>query len=98
MIQVKNYVLGQWLAGEGSEMPLYNALTGDKIGDVSSAGLDYEAILQYGREKGGRTLRKLTFQERGRMLKALALYLMDRKDKYYKVSGLTGATKVDSWI
>jgi len=98
MIQVKNYVLGQWTAGEGSEMNLYNALTGDKIGETSSAGLDYRAILEYGRDKGSRALRKMTFQERGRMLKALALYLMDRKETYYKISALTGATKVDSWI
>jgi oxepin-CoA hydrolase/3-oxo-5,6-dehydrosuberyl-CoA semialdehyde dehydrogenase len=40
----------------------------------------------------------MTFQERGRMLKALALYLMERKDRYYEVSAWTGATKVDSWI
>jgi oxepin-CoA hydrolase/3-oxo-5,6-dehydrosuberyl-CoA semialdehyde dehydrogenase len=40
----------------------------------------------------------MTFQERGRMLKALALHLMERKDRYYQVSAWTGATKVDSWI
>jgi oxepin-CoA hydrolase / 3-oxo-5,6-dehydrosuberyl-CoA semialdehyde dehydrogenase len=98
MFQVKNYVLGQWVSGEGSEMNVYNALTGDKIGDVSSAGLDFNEILQYGRSIGGQKLRKMTFQERGRMLKALALYLMERKDSYYAISHLTGATKVDSWI
>ena len=98
MFQVKNYVLGQWVSGEGSEMNVYNALTGDKIGDVSSAGLDFNEILQYGRTIGGQKLRKMTFQERGRMLKALALYLMERKDSYYAISHLTGATKVDSWI
>ena len=98
MIQVKNYVLGQWTAGEGSEMNLYNALTGDKIGETSGAGLDYRAILQYGRETGSRALRKMTFQERGRMLKALALFLTERKNKYYGISALTGATKVDSRI
>jgi oxepin-CoA hydrolase/3-oxo-5,6-dehydrosuberyl-CoA semialdehyde dehydrogenase len=98
MFQVKNYVLGQWVSGEGSEMNVYNALTGDKIGEVSSAGLDFNEILQYGRSIGGQKLRKMTFQERGRMLKALALYLMERKDNYYAISHLTGATKVDSWI
>lgn len=98
MIQVKNYVCGEWVSGEGVEQNLYNAITGDQIGAVSSAGLDYEAILAYGREKGGKVLRKMTFQERGRMLKALALYLMERKAKYYEVSAWTGATKVDSWI
>jgi len=98
MFQVKNYVLGQWVSGEGSEMNVYNALTGDKIGEVSSAGLDFNEILQYGRSIGGQKLRKMTFQERGRMLKALALYLMERKVSYYAISHLTGATKVDSWI
>jgi oxepin-CoA hydrolase/3-oxo-5,6-dehydrosuberyl-CoA semialdehyde dehydrogenase len=98
MFQVKNYVLGQWVSGEGSEMNVYNALTGDKIGEVSSAGLDFNEILHYGRSTGGQKLRKMTFQERGRMLKALALYLMERKDSYYAISHLTGATKVDSWI
>ena len=40
----------------------------------------------------------MTFQERGLMLKKLALFLLDRKEKYYEVSYWTGATKVDSWI
>ncbi len=98
MIQVKNYVMGQWTAGTGSETTLYNALTGDVIGETSSAGLDYNQILAYGREVGGKALRKMTFQERGRMLKALALFLMDKKESYYALSALTGATRVDSWI
>ena len=98
MIQVKNYVMGQWTAGAGSETTLYNALTGDVIGETSSAGLDYNQILAYGREVGGKVLRKMTFQERGRMLKALALFLMDKKESYYALSALTGATRVDSWI
>ncbi len=98
MIQVKNYVIGQWTAGTGSETTLYNALTGDVIGETSSAGLDYNQILTYGREVGGKALRKMTFQERGRMLKALALFLMDKKESYYALSALTGATRVDSWI
>ncbi|MFM7300550.1 MAG: phenylacetic acid degradation bifunctional protein PaaZ, partial [Crocinitomicaceae bacterium] len=43
-------------------------------------------------------LRKMTFQERGRMLKALALFLLEKKEYYYHVSAWTGATKIDSWI
>lgn len=98
MIEVKNYVCGQWVAGEGTETTIYNAITGDQIGAVSSAGIDFEAVLNYGRKIGGSTLRKMTFQERGQMLKALALFLMEQKHKYYEVSAWTGATKVDSWI
>jgi oxepin-CoA hydrolase/3-oxo-5,6-dehydrosuberyl-CoA semialdehyde dehydrogenase len=32
------------------------------------------------------------------MLKALAMYLNDRKDYFYTISALTGATKADSWV
>jgi len=98
MQRYQSYALGQWFDGEGVETNLYNAITGELIGETSSIGLDYEAMLAYGKRTGGRALRKMTFQERGRMLKALALHLMTKKDHYYQVSAWTGATKVDSWI
>jgi oxepin-CoA hydrolase/3-oxo-5,6-dehydrosuberyl-CoA semialdehyde dehydrogenase len=97
MQRYQNYVLGQWVDGQGAETNLYNAINGNQIGTVSSAGIDFSEVLEYGR-KHGRALRKMTFQERGRMIKALALFLMERKAKYYEVSAWTGATKVDSWI
>lgn len=97
MQRYQNYVLGQWIDGQGVETPLFNAITGAQIGEASSAGIDFSAVLAYGRENGY-ALRKMTFQERGRMLKALALFLMERKEKYYQISALTGATKIDSWI
>ena len=84
--------------GDGVETQLFHAVTNAELGSVSSAGIDYEQVLDYGRRTGGRALRKMTFQERGRMLKALALFLMERKERYYEVSSWTGATKVDSWI
>jgi oxepin-CoA hydrolase/3-oxo-5,6-dehydrosuberyl-CoA semialdehyde dehydrogenase len=94
----QNYILGQWVSGDGVEMEQFNAITGAKIGEVSSAGIDFSEVLNYGRTVGGHPLRKMTFQERGRMLKALALHLMERKEKYYEISALTGATRIDSWI
>lgn len=98
MKQYQNYIQGSWVSGDGSETKLYNAINGDLIGDVSSKGIDYKSILEHGRSVGGPALRKMTFQERGRMLKALAFYLLERKDRYYEVSSWTGATKIDSWI
>jgi len=97
MQRFQNYVLGQWIEGQGVETQLFHAITGQELGSVSSAGIDFADVLAYGRNKG-RALRKMTFQERGRMLKALALYLLERKEKYYQVSAQTGATKIDSWI
>ena len=98
MKKVSNYVSGKWIEGDGEELVAENAINGQAIGSVSSAGLDYQAILEYGRSVGGPALRKMTFQERGRMLKALALHLMSIKAKFYSLSAATGATKVDSWI
>ena len=98
MRKIENYVQGSWITGDGEELVAYNAINGDEIGALSSAGLDYNAILTYGREVGGPALRKMTFQERGLMLKALALHLMGRKDKFYELSAATGATRTDSWI
>jgi oxepin-CoA hydrolase/3-oxo-5,6-dehydrosuberyl-CoA semialdehyde dehydrogenase len=93
----QNYVLGNWIAGDGIETNLYHAINGSIIGTTSSAGIPFEDVLEYGR-KSGRSLRKMTFQERGRMLKALALYLLEKKEYYYQISAWTGATKIDSWI
>ena len=55
-------------------------------------------FLNFGRDKGSTALRKMTFQQRGEMLKSLALYLHKRKDQFYQLSTATGATKIDSWI
>ena len=40
----------------------------------------------------------MTFHERGKMLKSLALHLLNHKEKFYKLSYKTGATRADSWI
>ncbi len=97
-MKLKNYVSGKWIEGDGDGKPLFNAITGEQIATASTAGLSFEEVLKYGRETGSPALRKMTFQERGRMIKALALHLIELKAKYYKLSYATGATKVDSWI
>ena len=98
MQKLANYVLGKWMHGDGSGQQLYNAVTGETIAFASTAGLDFDAILHYGRNVGSPALRKMTFHERGLMLRALALHLRNYLDKFYEVSYMTGATKADSWI
>ncbi len=97
-MKIQSYVLGKWVEGSGNFRPLHNAVTGEKIGEVSSAGIDFKAVHGYAREVGGPKLRKMTFHERGRMLKALAMYLHERRKQFYPISALTGATKRDSWV
>ena len=98
MQKLQNFALGQWISGSGKGTELFDAVNGELVTVADSTGLDFGAMLNYGRETGGPALRKMTFQERGRMLKALALYLTERKAAYYAVSVKTGATKIDSWI
>jgi oxepin-CoA hydrolase/3-oxo-5,6-dehydrosuberyl-CoA semialdehyde dehydrogenase len=96
--KTNNYILGQWMPHDGTGIPQYDAISGDVVATCSSEGLDYDAILEYGRTVGGSHLRKMTFRERGLMLKKLALYLYDIRKKYYPLSYRTGATKSDSWV
>ncbi|MBK9255024.1 MAG: phenylacetic acid degradation bifunctional protein PaaZ [Saprospiraceae bacterium] len=97
-MKLQNYVSGKWIEGTGDGQILYDASTGEAIASASSNGLDFGEMLDFGRRVGNNNLRKLTFQERGRMLKALALYLMERKENFYDISYKTGATRIDSWI
>jgi oxepin-CoA hydrolase/3-oxo-5,6-dehydrosuberyl-CoA semialdehyde dehydrogenase len=96
-MKLQSYASGQWFTGEGGEV-MHDAITGEPVCTVSSKGLDFKAMLHHGRDVGGPALRKLTFHERALKLKALAQYLMERKESYYKISNATGATRGDSWV
>ena len=98
MNTLQNYACGQWVSGAEKGQELYNAITGDAIATASSKGLDFARMCEYARTVGGPKLRKMTFQERGLMLKALALHLQSKKEDFYKVSWATGATRSDSWV
>jgi oxepin-CoA hydrolase / 3-oxo-5,6-dehydrosuberyl-CoA semialdehyde dehydrogenase len=96
--KLANYVLGDWITHEGDGIPQYDAITGELIATCGSQGLDYAAMMHFARSIGSPNLRKMTFQERGLMLKKLALHLYDIRKKYYPLSYRTGATKADSWV
>lgn len=93
-----NLVLDQWVDGDGDGNILTNAVNGEPVASITSAGLDFGDMLNHARTTGGANLRKLTFHERGEMLKALALYLQEHKKEFYALSTATGATRSDSWV
>lgn len=97
-MRLQNYALGQWVLGTGAGTDLFHAVTGEKVAEASSAGLDFKAMLDYARSVGGPKLRRMTFHQRALMLKEMARYLSERKDALYALSTATGATKGDSWI
>ena len=98
MTILENYIQGQWAGGNKEGTPIYDAVNGEMVAIAGRDALDFPAILEYGRNTGSPSLRKMTFQQRGEMLKKLALFLTRNKEKYYEISYRTGATRVDSWI
>jgi len=98
MMKLGNYIQGNWVEGEGDGVAIYDAVTGQQFASATTKGIDLGPVLKYGREVGSPALRKMTFQQRGKMLKKLAMYLIKRKEDYYKLSYRTGATRPDSWV
>lgn len=98
MKKLGNYILGNWVEGDGNGKVLHNAVTGSPIAVASTQGINFDDVLNYARTSGNPKLRKMTFYERGNMLKALAFELRKHLKKYYALSFQTGATKIDSWI
>jgi oxepin-CoA hydrolase/3-oxo-5,6-dehydrosuberyl-CoA semialdehyde dehydrogenase len=97
-MKLGNLVKDQWVEGDGDGTVLTSAVSGEPVASITSNGLDFAETLKYARAVGGSNLRRYTFHERGEMLKALAQYLMEHKQEFYRLSTETGATKSDSWV
>lgn len=98
MNQLESYVYGQWLRGTGNRQLLTDAVTGEFIAETGTQGIDFKAAVDFARNIGNPTLRRLTFHERGNRLKALALHLQQHLPAFYELSYRTGATRADSWV
>lgn len=98
MYKLENYINGHWVTGDGDGQLLYNAVTAEPVATASTKGLDFKTITDYARTVGNPALRKMTFHQRGNMLKALALHLRNHLPQLYAISYKTGATKADSWV
>jgi oxepin-CoA hydrolase / 3-oxo-5,6-dehydrosuberyl-CoA semialdehyde dehydrogenase len=95
--QLLNYERDRWVAGD-RPVEIASAIDGAPVAMTGSGGVDFGAMLAHARDVGGPALRKLTFHERARMLKALAQAIMARKEELYELSYQTGATRKDGWI
>tara|TARA_B110000090_G_scaffold62650_1_gene71752 strand:- start:3407 stop:5458 length:2052 start_codon:yes stop_codon:yes gene_type:complete len=97
-MKIQSYVNGQWVSGDGHSTKCFNAVNDEIIGEINSLTSGFDSLLDYGRTKAGPALRKLTIHQRAQMIKALASYLLERKEDFYRISYLSGATKSDSWV
>jgi oxepin-CoA hydrolase / 3-oxo-5,6-dehydrosuberyl-CoA semialdehyde dehydrogenase len=71
-MQLQSYAYGQWLTGRDRGVGMHDATSGEIVGNASSTGLDFAAMLSHARNVGGPALRAMTFHERAALLKSLA--------------------------
>ncbi len=95
--QLLNYERDSWVAGD-NPVEVSSAIDGSPVASTGSGGLNFGAMLRHAREVGGPALRGLTFHERARIIKALGLAILARKEELYELNYLTGATRKDGWI
>ena len=93
---LRSYTAGEWRTGRGAGTLLHDAVTGEPVARVSSAGIDMAGALEHGRRVGGPALRELTFHQRAALLKALAAHLREHREELYALSAWTGATLGDA--
>jgi oxepin-CoA hydrolase/3-oxo-5,6-dehydrosuberyl-CoA semialdehyde dehydrogenase len=96
MTLLRSYVGGAWVTPSGDGRPAFDAVTGEEIARVSSAGIDMAAALEYGRGTGGPALRALTFHQRAALLKSLGSMLREHRDELYALSARAGSTPYDA--
>jgi len=96
MTVLASYVTGTWITPRDDGRPLFDAVTGEEVARVSTAGIDMRSVLEHGRAVGGPALRELTFHQRAALLKSLASYLREHRDELYALSARAGATRGDA--
>ncbi len=96
MALLRSFVGGAWVAPAGDGRPVFDAVTGEEVARVSSAGIDMAAALEYGRGTGGPALRALTFHQRAALLKSLGSMLREHRDELYALSARAGSTLYDA--
>ena len=95
---LQSYLNGQWIDPGPDATTILSAIDGTPVARAGGSVLDFGAALDFARNTGGPALRDLTFHDRARILKGLAIYLDGRKEELYALSTKTGATRADSWI
>jgi len=97
-MKLRSYVGGAWYEASEGFVRVLSAVDGRAVALVSSQGLDTQRVLDYARKTGGPALRALTFHQRAELIKALALHLDQRKERFYEVAYDTGATRKDNFV
>ena len=94
---LQSHIAGRWV-GQDAAQPLRSAVSGQVVAHTHAEAIDFAEAVDHARRVGLPNLLALDFQQRAQRLKALAKFLMERKEPLYAISAHTGATRADSWI
>lgn len=94
---LQSFIGGRWIGQHGAQA-LRSALNGQLVARTHEEAPDFAEAVAHARQSGLTELMAMDFQQRAQRLKALALYLTERKEQLYEISRHTGATRADSWI
>jgi oxepin-CoA hydrolase/3-oxo-5,6-dehydrosuberyl-CoA semialdehyde dehydrogenase len=94
---LQSFIGGRWIGQHGAQ-PLRSALDGHVLAYSHEERPDFAEAIEHARARGLAELMAMDFQQRAARLKALALYLSERKEQLYALSHHSGATRADSWI
>lgn len=94
---LQSFIAGSWIGHHGAQV-LRSAIDGHELARTHEERPDFAEAIEHGRRQGVSGLMALDFQQRAQRLKAIALYLSERKEQLYALSHHSGATRADSWI
>ncbi len=94
---LQSLIAGRWIGQHGAQT-LRSAIDGRALFRTHEERPDFAEAVEFGRRRGIPALMALDFQQRAARLKALGLYLNERKEQLYALSRHSGATRADSWI
>ena len=85
-MQLDSYLEGSWTSGEGSARALVNPTSEEQIAHVNSITASLASAMAWGRETGGQNLRKLSFAERGELLKKMAKVIHEAREELIDIA------------
>jgi 3,4-dehydroadipyl-CoA semialdehyde dehydrogenase len=85
VIVLESYLEGKWVGGagaaDGKGATLVNPATEEPIARCSTEGIDFGAALRFARDRGGASLRAMSFAARGEMIRAMSRALHAHRDE-----------------
>jgi oxepin-CoA hydrolase/3-oxo-5,6-dehydrosuberyl-CoA semialdehyde dehydrogenase len=97
MIRLRSYLSGAWVEPRGARATLVNPATEENLAEAGSEGIDRGAALEHARRRGGPELRRLSFAERGAILKAMADSLQAHREELLDLAVANGGnTRADA--